>query len=386
MKLKTVLPFLLLSSSATVSAETKAILLNRLKDNWFIGAGFGVQEFAGNPKSDLSFSEMMTPAVNVYVGKWLTPGSGLRLGYNGATFKDNQGDDVPYFNIHGDYIWNIHNTFFGYKPMRIWNFSPYIGAGWAASRGDNTNDGFSINFGLYNTFRFTDAVSGTLDLGGMLADKEFDLQISDDYSFDKIFMASVGVSYKFKKRDWDTTAVKDLNVALLSDEEYAKKMAADSATAAAQQAQEEERARLSSQLNECLKKQTDLMSELNEEKKKVAEGLGEVPDLQLRLMTKMVFFTSASSSVANKYMVDMKPLVEFAKKKGYRLKVTGYADNATGTAAFNKALSLQRANAVASLLEKLGMAKSDLIVESAGGTLIANDMRYNRRVSVELVK
>lgn len=388
MRFKTILPYLLLLSSASVAtgAENSSLHLNKWKDNWFAGAGFGVQEFVGSPESSLSFSEMMTPAITAYVGKWLTPSSGLRLVYNGATFKNNEGSDTPYFNIHGDYLWNFHNSVFGYKRMRIWELSPYIGAGWAASRGTNTNDGYAVNIGLHNEFRFTDGVYAMLDLSSMLADKEFDLQITDKYSFDKLFVASLGLTYRFKKRDWDTCSFKNMKLALLSDEEFAAKMAADSAQAAEKKAQAEEKARLTAQLNECLKKQTDLLSELEAEQKKVSDGLGNLSDLDRKLTTKTVFFTSASTTVANKYMVDIKPLVAYAKKNGLKLKVTGYADNATGTAEFNKALSQRRAQSVASMLEKLGMAQSDLIVEAAGGAMVANDMKYNRRVTVELAK
>lgn len=386
MNRKLFVSFFLLANAFSALAEENTVHVNKFKDNWFVGAGFGVQEFIGNPKSDLSFNEMLTPFVNVYVGKWLTPSSGLRLGYNGATFKNNEGEDTPYYDIHGDYMLNVHNLLFGYKQMRTWELSPYIGAGWAASRGDFKNDGFSVCFGLYNTFRFTNALFATLDLQANMADKEFDLKISGDEAFDKLCSASVGVGYRFKKRGWDVCSVKNVNVALLSDDEYEAQLKADSASVAEKKAQEEELARLKSQLNECVKKQNDLMTEIKEEKAKQANGIANLSEIDKRLTTKTVFFTAASTTVANKYMVDMKPLVAFAQKNGCKLKVTGYADNATGTSEFNRSLSQKRADAVASLLEKLGMAKSDLIVTAEGGTMIANDMKYNRRVTVELEK
>lgn len=381
------LPFFMMLSPLALFASPKsvdALHINKAKDNLFVGVGFGVQAFYGNPSSDFSLGDRLSPKLNAYVGKWVTPSSGIRIAYNGLTFKDNKKKDVPYFNVHGDYLWNVHNSIFGYKEARLWNISSLIGMGWAASRGENTNDGFAVNLGLYNTFRFSEAVYATAELGALFANKEFDLAISDKYSFDKLFSFSVGVSYRFKKRGWDTCSV--VRLGLLEDQQSTTKeglaedsLAADTAVAAAE-------AQLRSQLDECLKRQSALVSELDAERKKMRDGSMELSDLDRRLMAKTVFFASASSAVPNKYMVDMRMLVAFAKKNGYKLKVTGYADNATGTADFNLALSRKRAQAVASLLEKLGVSRSDLLIDAVGGKMDADDVKYNRRVTVELEK
>ena len=70
-----------------------------------------------------------------------------------------------------------------------------------------------------------------------------------------------------------------------------------------------------------------------------------------------------------------------------RLQVTGYTD-LSGSAGYNQRLSERRANAVAAALEKLGVARSDMLVSGRG----MNDPRVptapgvrepqNRRVEI----
>ena len=60
---------------------------NKFGDNWFIGAGAGVNSWLGNgasPKAGV--------AVDAFVGKWITPTVGVRMGWkglkDGASAKD----------------------------------------------------------------------------------------------------------------------------------------------------------------------------------------------------------------------------------------------------------------------------------------------------------
>ena len=72
-----------------------------------------------------------TPAVDVNVGKWLSPQFAVRLGVQGASMteyvRDNRGVLTPtrtvwakedryklenkYFYVHTDFMWNLNNTF-----------------------------------------------------------------------------------------------------------------------------------------------------------------------------------------------------------------------------------------------------------------------------------
>ena len=66
-----------------------------------------------------------------------------------------------------------------------------------------------------------------------------------------------------------------------------------------------------------------------------------------------------------------------------KLSVIGYADSATGSAAYNQQLSERRAQAVAKELVKLGVAEENIVVEGKGGVAEVTPASYNRRVIIE---
>ena len=65
------------------------------------------------------------------------------------------------------------------------------------------------------------------------------------------------------------------------------------------------------------------------------------------------------------------------------LRITGYADSATGNAKYNQTLSLHRAQAIANELIKMGVNKANLTVEGMGGVSTLNPASYNRRVIIQ---
>ena len=71
------------------------------------------------------------------------------------------------------------------------------------------------------------------------------------------------------------------------------------------------------------------------------------------------------------------------RQSGTKLKVTGYADSDTGSAAWNKQLSEDRANNVANELVKLGVNKNNLIISGMGGVNTLTPPAFNRRVIIE---
>ena len=96
-----------------------------------------------------------------------------------------------------------------------------------------------------------------------------------------------------------------------------------------------------------------------------------------------VFFNIGSSQIASKKeIVNLQALADMVKETGAKLRVTGYADSATGSASLNQKLSEARANRVADELVKLGVSRDNLIVEGMGGVATLKPNSYNRRVII----
>ena len=156
---------------------------NRFGDNWFIGAGGGINMLwnEGSPAADL----MISPSIDANLGKWFTPAVGMRVGYQG--FKTQIWSDSPsvlgstmdtqqklykqqmgYMYIHGDFLWNISNAIGGYKETRFWNFVPYVHTGFFRTYGlDNvnySNDEFAMGAGLLHNLRIVERLDLIIDM------------------------------------------------------------------------------------------------------------------------------------------------------------------------------------------------------------------------------
>jgi outer membrane protein OmpA-like peptidoglycan-associated protein len=139
---------------------------NRFGDNWFIGAGGGVNLFINE-----GYTGKIAPSLDVNFGKWFTPSVGMRVGYQGLNSKVEAGDLVQkfgYMYFHGDFLWNMSNALSGYKETRFWNFVPYLHAGYYRSYGieniEGSNNELAAGAGLLHNLRLTDRLDLIIDM------------------------------------------------------------------------------------------------------------------------------------------------------------------------------------------------------------------------------
>ena len=153
---------------------------NRFGDNWFIGAGGGINVFL-NEGYDIRIS----PSIDANFGKWFTPAVGMRVGYQGfqtGDWSDNatllgpvldadQGqylEKFGYMYFHGDFLWNISNALGGYKETRFWNFVPYLHAGYFRAYGldnlDYADNELAVGAGLLHNLRLMDRLDLVIDM------------------------------------------------------------------------------------------------------------------------------------------------------------------------------------------------------------------------------
>lgn len=97
----------------------------------------------GDHDKQIGLGKRISPSLDIAVGKWFTPGVGMRLMYNGLSLRGatrwgeahSTGEQVPdwgegmyyskfkYYNVRADVMFNLSNLFCGYKEKRIWNSS-----------------------------------------------------------------------------------------------------------------------------------------------------------------------------------------------------------------------------------------------------------------------
>ena len=361
-----------------VPVKENSVETNSFWSNWFISAGVNLNAFYSSQELNLSkspFNDRGKVGFNVAVGKWFTPGLGLRAKFdgvkgvqvNGAVWSPDN-EDFSYWNLHGDVLFNLSNMIFGYNENRVWNFIPYVGSS-AIRNCSSNNYTWGANLGILNTFRINKRLSVNFEVGALVAPKGFDGDATKakDKAWraaDKVLTASVGLTVNLGKttgfrKATDVDALMALNQSQLD--------ALNSALAA----QQNENARLKEELA-----------------KKPKEVVRTEYQKEYVSAPRSIFFNIGSSKIASrKEIVNLQVLADAVKAdNSIKLKVTGYADSATGSAAFNQTLSEKRANRVADELVKLGVSRDNLIVEGLGGVATLTPNSYNRRVIVDVVK
>ena len=316
------------------------------------------------------------------VGKWFTPGLGLRLQYSGLQGRGFAGSETAdfvksgklangyykqkfnYMNLHGDVMFNLNALFGGYNSHRVYEIIPYLGAGFTHSYSKPHREAFAMNAGIINRFRVSSAVDINIEIGGMLAEDKFDGEIGGKHGYDGVASLTAGLTYRFPARG------------------FARPMP--------QIISEIELANMRRQMNDMAAANQSLQQQLvDAQNQPVAEVAEQVVVTDANIAPRTVFFTIGSSELSPREEMNLSYLA--AKMKEFpdtQYTVYGYADSATGTPAFNKELSQKRAQAVVNaLVKKYGVDSSRLKVDAGGGVdKFGKPIYLNRVVLVESVK
>ena len=360
-------------SEVVVPTEKHSVMTNGWWDNWFLGVNGGVQVYNGVRTLGEGPFDHLTPAISAFVGKWHTPGFGWRVAYNGFQIKPYEDmDEAAFMNFHFDAMFNVSNLVCGYNSDRIWNFIPYVGVGWAGAKVDENDNEFhgsiSANYGILNTFRLSDNWALNLEVSGTFLRNGFS-GLPGSAGHDMMWAAELGVTYKFNNATWENTpdidAIMAMNAAALAE--------------------------LNSQLQAKEAENAQLKSQLTAAKNALAQAQTRIKQIESAPkymdVAQSVFFAFNSSKIdSKKEIINLQSLAEAAKNAGVKLSVIGYADSATGSAAYNQKLSEARANAVAEKLVEMGVPQNMLVVEGKGGVDAEKPARLNRRVIISIVK
>lgn len=345
------------TNNSVVTEEAKG---NSFWSNTFITVGAGAQYMYTDHDQRMDFGDRLTPAFTISVGKWFIPAFGIRLGITGLNLKGATQDgltnesekghthsngvwysdkhwlyeqEIDYFNLHGDVMFNVSNALFGYNAKRFWNCSPYIGFSWVRVFDGPTTSEFGGNIGIYNSFRLTDGWHLNLDVRGTLVSDDFDNEVGGRRD-EGIIAATIGVTYNFKPRGW-----KERVVTVYDNTEIT---------------------RLRNAMN-------DLMAENDRLKNVDSDTVTVVKKI---VAPCMVVFPKNISVLTEDARVN---IGMFAKKvksldSGIVYSITGYADAATGNETINERLSRERAEAVLRcLVDEFGLPESQFVIDHKGG-------------------
>lgn len=201
------------------------------KGEFFVGIGGGAAVYFGEHDRQMMLQHRLSPAMDVYVGKWLLPWFGIRLAYSGgrAFGLSSRWDGAPhgtgshytetkdgsymlywqefdYFGVRADAMFNVISAVAGNNPDRFYDLSPYVSFG--VHKVYNTplrETSVGLSVGIYNTFRISKALDIVLDIHGTAVPEKFDHETGSRpgvnpngiYSYDGIITAALGIAYNF---------------------------------------------------------------------------------------------------------------------------------------------------------------------------------------------
>ena len=364
-----------------------SVATNSFWQNWFIQVNGSWNAFYSNEEKGDDFAKSpfkdfrSAPGFSVAVGKWFTPGLGLRTKFaamNGRSVisANKDANDVKFWNAQEQALFNLSNMLCGYSATRVWNFIPYAGVGITRNCSYNTYE-LAASAGILNTWKLSKRVLLNLDLGMTMCGDDFEGRLGtkryhdlggkggdpSPSNHDRWFTGEIGLTFNLGKVGWEKTPDVDAIKALSQSQIDALNAQLNDANA--------ENARLNARLREALANQKP----------------AETPKAVREFVTTpaSVFFNINKTNIASqKDLVNIEGVAKYAKENNTNLLVTGYADSATGTAERNQWLSEERAKTVAEELVKLGVSRDKIETAAKGGVDELSPISFNRRATVQV--
>lgn len=359
------------------AADKYSVSTNSFWSNWFVQAGAQWQAtyFAGEHGEGFSKSPLKSfrsnPQASVAIGKWFTPGLGLRVKASGIWGKAVE-RSYKFWNGQAQAMFNLSNMICGYNPDRIYNLIPFAGAGVARNCTDNLYV-MGLSVGILNQFNITKKVAVNLELGWNRMENDFvaggtAVNMGSRFwdSHTNVLYAEVGLTYNLGKATWNKTPDVDAIKALSQSQIDA----------------------LNAQLADEKAEVSRLKSMLANQKPAPAPITKSIKEFITTPVS--VFFNISKTDVANpKDLVNVKTLAKYAKENNSNILVTGYADSSTGTPEINQKLSENRAKQVAEELVKMGVSRDKISTAAKGGVKelgVESPVSFDRRATVQITE
>ena len=367
---------------------------NRIFDNSSIVVGAGLNMTLMHPTSPKSWGNLGL-AMDINFNKWWTPYVGGRLGWHGLWNSSKQvfdesniAADTPYgFNyFHGDILWNVFNTFGGYKADRFWDLNPYIGMGMLdvtdkrniLSKNASHNREYALGVGLQNVLKVTEAINFVIDLQALVSPASKYSTTGGRILF--FPSATFGLAFNIGKTCFyrHSERVPAILPVPFTEGEY---KALENKLAALQKENKSLKDRIAA-----------LQEDIDQYKKLLCDGNtyiyenGQFTPVEAKAGAPVaVYFDCGSASISEREKAHLEYFAEQLVNADTKLLVKGYADKQTGSAKRNQQLSEQRVKAVVDLLKKAGANEANIEANALGATVQPFDGAVkNRVVTVEV--
>ena len=338
----------------------KGIMNNGFWSNWELSVAGGVNATAWNGiGADQDATGDLGWQIEGGLTKWFNPIVGARVQLIGG--KLNASDDKLTSNWimpHADAVINLSNWIGGYREDRVYYAKVFAGAGVNFTNVKNeAGSGFAATAGLINTFRVCKQLDINLELKGILSaghDMPRGIDVLSD-KYGQIYSATLGVAYRFNKRDWSKA---------YSQEEVDGYLASIAALEAGLAEAHRNEGKLAERLaaqkaatDAALKDNEALRAELAKRKTSVVSSTA-------------LFFNLNSARLLDRAKSAMQILAETiaVAPKDQVFTLVGHADDETGSPEYNQKLSEKRAKAVYDYLVENGVNKDQLTWKGVGSS------------------
>ena len=312
-----------LTLSAARKGDRQPFHSNGPLDNTFVTVGGGV-----NAVLDNGFFNIGGPAVRADAGKWLTPYTAVRLGWQGLTNKASDtsngwfaGEDPFAFHYaHVDWMLDATAAVLGYNSKRVVNVRPLLRAGAIITSYDARTDvELGAGPGLNISFRITPRIA---------VEAEADITYAREEAW-----RNAGKIVAFPSATAGLTVALGKATSFVRHEDTYKEVV---------------------RIEDC--NHEALIAELRAEieRLRALKAKGDTVTVEKVLDTEMaVYFNSDKWDILPKEEWHLKDFVDILPE-GASIAVTGHADKETGSASRNEFLSEHRAEAVLRALRSLG--------------------------------
>lgn len=230
------------------------VVTNCFWHNWWVSADIGAHTFRGDWSGNGKFKETLSPDFTIGVGKWFTPGFGIKMQFgmgNSRGFTENWipyavgSEDAPMYKSDGTPYWKLKTKWWDFSANVVFNISrilyawegygsderfnqffltlgiggvhhydnpqgnwrtdpPYTGTQRGKAYGDPHNEWYgNVELQYSRFFHKNKAWSLDVKLRGRFYETHFDLSPLDDRRWDYNLGMSIGATYYIKQRGWE---------------------------------------------------------------------------------------------------------------------------------------------------------------------------------------